>query len=309
MTGAGSGQVVFVKESSFQTEPGTPTYYAPGRNVAVEDLSLENQLQRLRTPSNVEAVDSIAGNFEGAFGVSYTMSSDTHDDVRDIVFNNGGTSFTTGLASTSSWYVGSKFLDTSDTETTVERNLTGTIPLEYAITYQQDVNTIRETLTMAYADESRNTSFTPGSVTRPADGNDVPFHGASLTIDNSTVSRLQSATLRFNNLYRYIRDPSRWPATAVTANPTTTLEAEFVLHTDDYLELAYGGQTGDTAPESELTEISNSDLTFDDGGGVFVTYTMSELEIDSHTHNNLANADEDDTEQITAHVNGGISIS
>lgn len=308
MTGAGSGQAVFQKGTAFNSYGAT--YFRPGRNINVEELQLDRVLQRLRTPSNAEAVNSLAGNLEGAFGVSYGMSSDRHGDIRDIVFNDGGTGFTTGQAQTSRWFTGTKFLDTSQSELTAERVLESCIPLEYAITYQQGTNEVRENLTMGYANEDDfNSSFSPGSVSGVTDGNEVAQFGTTLTVDNSTVERLQSCTLRFSNIYRYLRDPSPYPVEAVLANPTTTLETNAIIHTTDYLSYAYNGTTSGTSPDDRIASISNSDLAFDVGGTVLVRYNMSELKPNTTNWNAIADPETDTNEDIQWHVNGGISIA
>lgn len=308
MTGAGSGQAVFQKGTAFNSYAAT--YYRPGRNINVEELNLQRTLQRLRTPSNAEAVNSLAGNLEGAFSVSYGMNSDRHGDVRDIVFNSGGTGFTTGQAPTSRWFVGTKFLDTSQSELTAERVLESCIPLEYAITYQQGTNEVRETLTMGYANEADfNSSFSPGSVSGVTSGNEVAQFGTTLTIDNTTVSRLQSCTLRFSNLYRYLRDPSPYAVEAVLANPTVTLETNAIIHTTDYLSYAYNGTTSGTSPDDRIAQISNSDLAFDVGGTVLVRYNLSNLKPDTSQWNAIADPDTDTNEDMTWQVTGTTSIA
>lgn len=308
MTGAGSAQVAFVKESSFNTLPGAPTYYLPGRNPVVNDLSLDNVLERLREPGTEEAVDSLAGLLDGAVSISYSMSNDVHGDVRDIVFNDSGTGFTSGHATTSSWYLGVEYLDTTTTTATAERHLKACIPLEYSITYEQGTNTISESLTMGYADEELNTSLTPGSITKPSDGNDAPFHGASLTVDSNTVNRLQSATLSFSNISRYITGPSRTPVDAVLAAPTTTLDAAAVYNTNNYLELAYGS-SGATTIEDSINSVSGSLVFKTAGGTTIATYTLSELKPDSYQWSDLVDAETDLTDPVSYHVNGGITIS
>lgn len=307
MTGAGSGFATFRKGTAFDAYNATD--YLPGRDIRVEELNLQRTLQRLREPSNAEAVSSLAGNLEGAFTVSYGMSSDRHGDIRDIVFNSGGTGFTTGQAPTSKWFVGTKHLDTSQSEQTIERELSSCIPLEYAITYQQGTNDVRETLTMGYADEERNTSRTASSVQGVTSGNEVAQFGTTLTIDNTTVSRLQSCTLRFSNLYRYLRDPSPYAVEAVLANPTVTLETNAIIHTDDYLQYAYNGTTSATSPDDRLTTISNTDLAFDVGGTVLVRYNLSNLKPDTTQWNAIADPDTDTNEDISWQVTGTTSIA
>lgn len=306
MTGGGSSTVAFVKESSFQTEPGTPTYYLPGRNVTVDEANLQNTLQRLREPDTAEAVDSLSGNLEGAFSASWAMSADTHADVRDIVFNDAGGGFTSGLATTSSWYLGLDYIDGTSTST-VERNLTGCIPLEYSISYDQGTNTINESLTMGYADETKGTTITPSSISGPTDGSEVPFHGFTLDVDAATVNKLQSATLSFSNIARFQRGTSRTPVDAIAATPQVTLDASAIYNTDDYLELAYGA-SGSTSTQDNLTNVTGT-VTLDSAGTTVATYSLPKLKPDNYDWSDLVNGDTDTTDPVTYHVNGGVSIS
>lgn len=308
MTGAGSSSVAFVKETSFDTLPGTPTYYLPGRNISARELSLDNVLQRMREPASEEAVDSLAGNLDGALGVDYAMSADTHTHVRDIVFNDGGGGFISGHATTSSWYTGVEYLDSISTTATAERHLKGCIPLEYSISYEQGTNTINESLTMGYTDEEFNTSLTPGTITGPTDGNDVPFHGTDLTVDSTGVgSRLQSATLSFQNMYRFIRGTSRSATDATLANPETSLEMASVFNTSDRLQQAYGGSSA-TSPQDQLANVTGS-LAFNVAGSTVATYSLPKLKPANYDWDSLVSPDDDLTDPINYHVNGGVSIA
>lgn len=310
MTGAGAASVAFVKNTDFDTLPGSPTYYSPGHDIEVTQLNFENTLQRLRTPDTAEAVDSIRGNFQGALEISYTMSNDVHDDVRDIVFNSGGTSIASGAAPVSTWYIGTDYLDTSFATQTVEIECRHTIPLQYQLQYEQGTNTVRETLTMAFGDLRKNTTTTPGSITGPSVGSDAAFHGVTLTIDATTVNREQSIALSFEGpLYRYYRDSSPFPAAATTAVPAASLESTVIYHTDDYLGLGLGGTTGSTQPQTSLSNVSGS-LAFDTSGGTTIaTYSFSKLKMNRWEGQSLVNPDADFTGVARWHVNDGVSIS
>jgi len=309
MTGAGSASMAFVKEASFRTLPGTPTYYLPGRNPTIDELSLDNVLTRLRTPSNAEAVDSLAGNLEGSFAATWNMSADTHADVRDIVFNDGGSGFVSGLAPSSRWYLGAEYVDDTGTATdTVERELEGCIPLEYTITYQQDTNSIRESVTFGYADEVTNTSFTPSSITGPTDGSCVPFHGLSVDVDGVTVEDEQSLTLTYNNISRFQRGSSRTANNAVLAQPEGTLDITAIYHGRKFQDLAYGGSGVSTTQDTPLENVSGT-LTFSSEGATVATFELPKLKPDTYDWDDLINADTDLTDPTTFHINDGVSIS
>jgi|GEM_PF-2491566 len=305
MTGAGSPTVAVVKEDGFRTLPGTPSYFLPGRNITFDEISLGNALQRMRSPTNEEAVDSIATNLEGALSASWVVSQDTHTNVRDLVFNDGGTGFTSGLANTSRWYLGLNY-STGGAVATVERELEGVIPLDYSIQYTQG-GVIRASMTMGYAAEGNATSITPGTISGPTDGGDVPFHGANFSIDTSAQTKLQSATLSFSNLYRYHDGASRYPVDAVLAAPEVSLEATSTFSETDQLELAYGS-SGATSTEDSLTNVAG-EVSFDVDGSTVATYTLPKMKCDTHNWNSLVDAESDAAEQTSWHANGGISVA
>lgn len=307
MTGAGASKLAFVKADGFLSIPSSPTYYLPGRNPTIENLSLNNTLQRLREPGNAEAVDSLAGNLDGAFSVSYAMSADTHQHVRDIVFNDAGTGFVFGRAALSRWYVGAEYL-TSASTATAERVLKGCIPLEYSITYQQGSNTITESLTMGYATEERNTSITPGTITGPTNGSEVPFHGLALDIDGTTVEKLQSATITFSNLSRFHRGNDRIAVDATAAAPTTSLQTEAILSGTSHQELAYGTGTAAGTVGNVITS-APAQAKFYNGGTNFVTYDLGQATPENYDWADVVAGDADLTEPITWQCNGGVSIS
>lgn len=306
MTGGGAASLSFVKADGFLSIPGTPTHYLPGRNPTVQDLSLDNQLQRLRTPDNAEAVDSLAGNLDGAFAVNFAMSHDVQSDVHDVVFNDAGAGFTPGQAALSRWYVGTDYLASGSTAT-VERELRGCIPLEWSVSYQQGTNTIQQQLRMGYADEQKNTSITPSTITGPTDGNDVPFHGADLSVDAATVNKLQSATLSISNISRFQRGASRTALDAVLAAPQVSLEAAAIYGGDEYLELAYGS-SGSTSTQDSISNVTGS-LTFEVAGNTAADYTLSKVKPNSYEWSDLIDAETDLTDPTTYHVNGGITVA
>ncbi|MFC6973653.1 phage tail tube protein [Halomicroarcula sp. GCM10025709] len=264
----------------------------------------------MRTEDNAEAVDSLAQNLEGSFGLSWTMSNDTHGNIRDIVFNDGGNGFTSGRAALSRWYVGTEYLPTpSDPPSVRERVLKGCIPLEYSQTYTQG-GEIRESLTMGYADEERNTSITPTGVSRATNGNDVPFHGCQLDADGAQVSLLQSATLSISNMYRFYRDETPTPADATLAAPTTTLELEAIYdeQQDTQLGIAYGSTSSPTSTQDRLEAIPLT-LSYDVQGNTVAEYSLPSCKPQSTSWNSLIDGENNLTQSQTFHVNGGVSIA
>jgi len=112
MPGAGSGTLLFGKESSFtgSLSPADTGYHF-GRNPSIETLSLDRQLERMREAGVIEDVEAVAQNLEGSLSISAVVNGGVHDDVEDIIFNSGpGNGFATGPASSATVFVGSEYL-------------------------------------------------------------------------------------------------------------------------------------------------------------------------------------------------------
>jgi len=78
MTGAGAGDLAWLHEP-VDDYAGTPTdddYKPAGKDVTIDNLSIENALQQLRNFS-AEAVDQVATTFEGALSISGTLTPGT----------------------------------------------------------------------------------------------------------------------------------------------------------------------------------------------------------------------------------------
>jgi hypothetical protein len=298
MTGAGSGSLAFAPEDSFDTLPGTPSYYEFGRNTTVTELNLQNTLQRTRAVGQTESVESIAQRLEGAFAVEAVASADVHSNVHDIIFNDGGTGFTTGAAASARVYPGVDYLSG-----TAERELQACIPLEYSVTYEEG-GLVRYALTMAYADEGLNTSLTPSSVTTVSEGTSAPFHGVGLTIDSAAQGQyLQNTTLSITGISRFRRGAQRAPVDAVAGPCNATLETTAIITGTDELELAYGAADA-TAPQDEVGGVSASlDIATASGTNI-ATYNMSGVTPNTHAWGDLISADNDTTDEIGWQVNG-----
>ncbi|PSP80167.1 hypothetical protein BRC81_02965 [Halobacteriales archaeon QS_1_68_20] len=309
MTGAGTSELAFGKETTFkgsladEDSDGTDDYWAFGRNQTLQELNLQNQLQRMRDAGAVEAANSLAGNVEGAVGVQAVVSNDVHADVHDVIFNSGGTSFTGGRTASARIFAGIDYLNG-----TAERELIGCIPTEFSIDWQQGQATTF-TLTMMYADEEENASITPSSITKPSDGSEVPHHGADLTVDAGSVQKLQSATLSISNIARYHRGASRVAEDAVIAAPETTLDFSAIIHSTDYLDLAYGGGGADVSSTQDSIESVSGSLSLSAAGTTVATYDLPKIQPDTHGWSDLVSADNDATEDVSAHVNGGVSVA
>lgn len=303
MTGGATGTLLFGKEDTFKgsvidsDSSGNPDYYSPGRNPTITDgPELSHQLQRMRQENDVESVESIAQNLEGAFGIEATVSADTFDDLRDIVFNDGtGSEFVAGRANTSRWYVDVNYLDG-----TVERELVGCVPTDMTIAWTQGGN-VRVSITFVYATE--NTDVTaPTDVTRASNGSSAAFHDASLSVDTVTTTKAQSWTLSISNIARLQYGESREALDAVIAAPQTGLDLTSVITEEDQLDHAYGN-SGSTSPDDQIPGVSAS---FDIGafGTNVATFSLSNVTPATYSWGEVITADADTVESTSYQVNG-----
>lgn len=305
-------RVYFVKGTGFDTINGAPTYYRPGYDVTVNELSLNNNLDRRRQEDSIEPIESTEGRFRAVLDVSYTMSNTVHDDVRDIIFNSGGTSLTTGQAAFSRWFVGRDYFDTGLSENTVELELRSGIPLSYSIVYEAETNTVRENLRLGFGSIRKNTSFTSSTFTGPATDSSAPFHGTTLTVNSNTVNRNQSFTLTFPEpMSRFHYENAREPVNGIANGVNPTLQSTVIYHQDDHLGLALSGDTtSSTQPQDELGDVSGSAAFATGDGTTIATYSFSKLTLDDWQGLNAAELQDADFEgQASWTVDGGVSIS
>ena len=233
-----------------------------------------------------------------------TINNATYDKVEKVVFNDGGSGFRTGQAQSAQLLVGAEYLDGAGTSNRI-RKLAGFIPTSYEVTYQQG-GMNQFSMTGLYADE--NDGATPTDITSPTGGDDSAFHDFQLDIDGVQINKLQSATLSFENLYRFQRGDQRTPIAAVLGNPTASLSVTATWDDpSDQLEYAYGG-SGQTSPQDSLNSVG-VDATLETNGTTISQYSYADAKPTSHSWNALLDGQSDTTEQVEWHLNNGVSIS
>jgi len=301
MTGAGTAELAFVKEDSFKTLPGAPTYYEPGRNPTVEPIDLERALERQRQPDAVFATEAIAQNIEGAFAVEFTMDATRQADVHDIVFNDTAPiTLQPGRTASSRWFMGLDYLSG-----TAERELIGCVPVDYSVTYSQG-GPIRVSISFIYADEQSNTSITPSSVQEATDAA-AQFHGASLTVDGTTQAKEQSITLSISNISRFQRGSDPVAVDAVGGPAEVSLDVTAIFSEEDQLELAYGG-SGQTATTADMDDVAAS-LVISAAGSTVASHELSRVKPATYSWEDLVAADADTAESITFAVTGDPAVA
>jgi hypothetical protein len=294
MTGAGSSSVAWTPESSYLGGPqGTPTYYEPGTNVQVQNIELTRNLLSIYAPGDVEAQDFLAQNLEGALGISWILKN---DDYHRLLFNDGFTGFTSGLANSAIWYLGVDY-----TGGTTERQIKGWAPATCQIQYNGSTETVRVTMTGAYGDEEYNTSITPGSLSNT--GDEVPGFGTTFKVAGSAIGdRLQSAQLSFEQISRLQTGNSQKPIEAVQGNVQESVDMTAIYDGPTQYERALGS-AGSTSVQQTVDSVT-ADLEFAAGGSTVADYSFSTVKPNSYNWEDLVNNEVDLNEAIVFNATG-----
>ena len=298
MTGGGTSSAAYLHEpvDDYMGSPTDTTYKVPGKNLRVDDISIENALQRMNALEDVEALEYVEGNFEGALGVSFTPTMPWfHNHVLGDEPNAGGEASapysytwtpTTGRVQSSRWYVGVDYLDG-----TAERELLGAVFPQLSVTCRQG-EPVEVSLTGFFGDEKTNTSLTPGSKTGPGK-TPLIFHSGSLSIPSSnTYTKMGEATLDINTGARPQRGWDRHPLDAVMGNVETTLDMSKIITGTSNLELAYGS-SGSTSPQTSVTG-QDGGLKFTTPGDASLEYQFAGVRADTYNWQNIAASDDED---------------
>lgn len=298
MTGA--AQLAYVHEPGYMEGPTDTTYKRFGLEPTMEDISFENALSRMGLPTDPQTVKTVAQLFEGAVSVSFVPTGEPwyHTELFGVSPEAGGEaeapySYTwtpkLGRHNSGRLYAGVDYLDG-----TAERELMGVCwgQLQTQFSIGEDV---RQTLTGFYGNETPNASLTPSSLPEPA-GDPLVFHGATVTVDASTLAKIQSATLDISTGARPQRGLSRFPVDAVSGRTETTLSPSKIITDTAQRDLAYGGSTG---PTDDVAGAPTGQLKFATPGANSLAYDLVRLTPQSYSWSELLNREEDTLEDVT----------
>jgi len=292
MTGAGSATVAYTVENSYGDGPATePTWYQPGIDVTVGDLTVEQALERSRQPNDPTPSGSRPGNWEGAMSVSFSL---TDDNFHDLVFADGGTALPNSpmRAPSSTWYYAIEMPD----GTTESRTPTGAIVQDASISYEQGSD-ISVELTILYGDEPDDIAA-PGTIEQPSDEDVFTWHGATFEVAGLNQPLMQSTTLSLSGLARFRRGQGRHPYDAVVdaIEPSFSTDATFTER--DQLALAVDDTAGEGGPVGKVP----ATFGLENGQGDTIEYTLEDCQPTSYSWSDLVAPDADLGEPIDYHV-------
>jgi len=295
--GAGAATVAWAPESDYLGGlVGSPTYRLPGTDVGINRAELSRNQTGIRLPDDPEALKYLAQNFRGQMGIQFVLNN---DEFHRLVFNDSFTDFTSGTVNSAEWYLGVDHLNG-----TTERQIKGWVPATCEVSYNGTTEAVTVTLTGPYGDETKNTSITPGTINNDSTGTEVPGHGAKLTINSNNVSKLQSATLSFENISRLIREANdNKPVTAVQGAVTESIQMTAIYDGSDEYQLALGG-TSATSVQDTIDGVSGTLALNDASGTTQADYTFGTVKPDSYNWQDLVNNEADLNEQITFNATG-----
>jgi hypothetical protein len=293
-------------EGDYTGSPSDTDYKVPGIDCTIDEVSIDNALDRLRTPGDPEAADTIATSFEGAFTISFTLGNPWW---LNHVFGAPPTGtgpytweFESGTVQSARFYVGVDFING-----TAERVLKGVV--FGGLQLQCEVgNTVQAQLTGFYADEQRNSSITPGST--PSEGDDpLVYHGATIEVPNSTtLQKIQDFTLDIQTGARPAQGLDRKPVEAVMGAIEHELTVNKVVTSTDQLNPAYGNTT---APATTVDGAANATIEFQGAAssGTRQEYQLTHVTPNDYNWQNIGNPEEDISEAITYYVDSITAVA
>lgn len=293
MTSAGSGEVAYSLETSFETLAGSPTWKQPFENQNVGSANLVNNLQRVANPGDPRPKGYREGNVEGTFNISGVM---TDTNFHELIFpesTNQSLATSASLAPTATWYLKGALPSGTDQE----RFLSGAFVESVTWRYQQG-GYFEVDLQIRYADEPEvggTHGNAPSAISTPSKGDMVASNGISFSLDGNTISLLQSLEVSISNMARFRRGPERTPVDAVVGpyDPSGTVTA--IIQNNNQLQLAYGGTTA-TTTEDTIDSV-NATLTADKGDGATVaTYNLTAAQANDYNWSDLVNEEADLTD-------------
>jgi hypothetical protein len=295
MTGAGSAIAAYTLESELGAGPSAdPTWIQPGIDMVVNDLTVEQALERSRQPNSPLPQGSRPRDFEGGIGLEWTL---TDANWHDLVFADGGTALPTEpmRAPSSTWYFATKLPD----GTTEPRTPTGTIITDAEASYTRNSD-IRISLTGLYGFEPDDvTAPAEADIQQPSDEDAFSYHGASFSVDGLNQPLMQSATISLTGLARFRRGQGRHPYDAVTGAIEPSFSTDAIFTERDQLAAAV-----DDVDNSDYEQIGKVPgvVTFENGKGDTIEYALDDLQPTSYSWADLVAADTDLTEPIDWHV-------
>lgn len=294
MTGAGAADVAYAVENSYATLPGTPTWRQPFTDLEVNSINLSRNLERRRQPDDPRPKESSEGRTVVSAEVSGTLAA---TDFHELIFpesSNSSLATSGSLAPTATWFFDSDLLSGN-----ADRFPQGVAVNQVTWNYNESQNTV--TVDLSLEGQGGEADLTdPASIAQPSVGDVVPFHGAQLQVDSTTVNKLQSFQLTIANMARHRPQPSVDASDAVVGPYEPSLSFTAIPEDETKLEFAYGSSGAASTQDTVGTQ--SATVTFTNSSGTLATYNLTNYQPDDYDWNNLVTADTDLVEVSDNHL-------
>jgi hypothetical protein len=303
MPGAGSANVAYRAEDSYDTPDADGDWIQPGLNISVTDWSIDNQLSDNRQPDDPTPVGSSTGNFVGTIGLEWDLTDAKW--IGDLVPLNGSGALADsgGISPTAEWYFSVDALDDSFAQFTQDVTFAATALQEATIQYNEGgTTTVSATLIVG----GGMSSNTPSSIVQPADTDLYEHHGTTISVGTRTQSGAQSATLSLNNLAVRDEGQGRLPYRLVIGAIEPRFETDAIFSEGDQLKAAIDGASAASAATSVADTLDTESGAFNHEAkdGDTLNIELTGLKPNSYSWSNLVNPDESLTEPVAYNVTG-----
>jgi len=295
MTGAGSSRVAFRAEASQFESDDTATWYQPGKNIQVENLSIDNQSTRKRDPDDVTPQGSREGTFVGQASLSWDLTDDNWHAL--LPLSSGSLSGPGDLAPTAEWFFETTALDDTDAQFTESLTTSGAAIQQATLSYTegQDVRVSVQIIFGALSDAAP----AAGAITQPTVDDVFTHHGTTITVGGRSQTAAQSATLTLSNLARRQEQQERTPLRMLVGAIEPEFSTDAVFSEPDQLQAALGGST--TSIGDLIDGEASGSFGLENGLGDTISYSLTDLDPVNYSWSNLI-GDTDLTEPITYHL-------
>lgn len=297
MPQAGNARVAYRVEDGFLDPDTEADWKQPGVNISVNDLSIDNELERVRQPDDATPIGSREGNVLLQASVEFVLTDDNW--AVDLLPLDGGTLSGSGrVVPTAEWVFEVEYLDADTTIDDETVTLAGAAVQEATVSYS-DGEFVSVELTLIGGGLSGNAP-SAGGIIQPDDDDVFTQHSVDISVGGRDAEVIQSATLSLNNLAERSEQQERTPRAMVTGAIEAEWETEAVFAEPDQLELATGDTTASIG--DMIDGESSAEYHFENGLSDTVEFDLTDVQPANYEWSGLVDPEDELTEPITWHV-------
>jgi hypothetical protein len=300
MPGAGTAQIAYRPEDSYLTADIDGTWRSPGFDLTIDELTIDNQLERVRDPNDVMSVGSVAGNAPLNASISGTLTdSNWLEDLLPFEDDGNGNlvlSGEGGIPPTAEWAFGTTALDSSFSQFDEFITFSGAGISQADVEYQEGG---KVTWSMQILG-SGLTDATPSSITVPTEDQVYTHHGTTISVGSRSQSGAQSASLSLSNLARRVEGQDRTPYALVIGDINAEFATDAIFSEVDQLEAATGSSPATSI--GDLIDGEDGTFEFENGNATTIGFDLDNVQPTNYSWANLVEGDL--TEPVNYHTSG-----